>query len=189
MILTVQQAMLDRLSAVLGPGLAYEALPASIDLGTQLSLRHTRLPAVFVAFLGGDNDGGNQVHLESEFGVFVVTAGASEKGRREGGPGRSSGALAILQRLLPALHAHVVPEVGSLTLRSVVNLYSEALDKAGLTVYSASFHIMLGLEMEGDPAWDLAPLDSLTGTLVAAGTDAPLLPANAAMLTDLSGGP
>ena len=99
----------------------------------------------------------------------------------------SPGALEILQRLLPALHAHVVPEVGSLTLRSVVNLYSEALDKAGLTVYSASFHILLGLEQQDDPAWNLAPLDSLTGTLVAAGTDAPPFPTNTTTLTELSG--
>ncbi len=176
----VQSAILARAEEVLGANLHYEALPASGDLDAQLATRYRRLPAVFVTFLGGDQIPATGVLLDANFVVLVMTGGVREADRRDGNA-RSPGAIPILERLIPALHAFEVPGIGGLTLVSVANLFAPAFDEKGLTLYSAAYRIRLPLELTDDPAWQLAPLETIHADWVA---DAPVDPSAALPLAD-----
>jgi len=156
-ITLVQDAIIARAKQVLGAAIHYEALPATADLDAQLAARAKRFPAVFVAFLGGPAIGGDTVLLDAEFAMLVVTMGASEATRREG----KQGAVTILERLVPALHGHIVADIGSLSLASVTNLFAPALDEKGLSLYAASYRIKLPMELDADPANNLAPLTTI----------------------------
>ncbi len=158
----VQTAILARAKQVLGDKLHYEALPATADLDAQLSARAKKLPAVFVAFFGGQMIGGNEVVLDAEFGVLVVTQAVSERDRREGSA-RMLGAVPMLEVLVPALHGHVVPEIGSLGLTAVTNLFAQALDEKGLSLYAANYRIKLPMALDADPADELDDLRHIHG--------------------------
>lgn len=165
----VQDAILARAAQVLGAVAHYEALPASLDIEGQLGARLQKLPAVFVAFMGGAQTEATGVVVDADFVVLMVTGSASEAVRRAG----KIGAIPILERLVPALHGLRVDGAGSLNFQSVANLFSPALDAKGITIYSAAYRIRLPLTLIDDPAWSLAALETLHADWV---TDAPVDP-------------
>lgn len=167
MISQVQDAMLARAKQVLGTSIYYEALPATADLDAQLAARSKRLPAVFVAFLGGPMIGGTEVLIDAEFAALVVTEGSSEILRRGG----KLGAIPVLEQLVPALHAYVIAGIGSLTLASVTNLFAQALDEKGLSLYAASYRIKLPMAVNDDPTWNLSPFVTLQGSFSSEGDE------------------
>lgn len=146
----VEEAISRRARAVLGHAVHVDVVPGSLDLDAQLGSRLRRLPAVFVAFMGGQQRATNGVMLDADFVVLVVTGGVAETSRRES---EGVGAIPILERLLPALHGHRIDGVGSLVLRSVANLFAPDLDTRGITIYSAAYTVPVPMEMTDDPAW------------------------------------
>lgn len=173
-IAAVETAILSRARAVLGSAVVqYDTAPASIEIEAQLAARLKRLPAVLVAFLGGSQRDSTAVLLDASFAVVVLTASTSEKERREGSA-RRAGAIVLLEALLPALHAYVVPGIGSLTLGAVSNLFSPAFDERGITAYSATFAIRLPM-LPPDPA-DLMPFLTLHGDFKFQGSADPAAP-------------
>lgn len=128
-------------------------------------------PGVHVAFLGGPKgaDGG---YIEGSFAAYVVTKGAREEDRRHGNP-RVIGAYEIVSILGTQLDRLDVPDIGSLSVKSVENLFSEPAFELGGTIYA----VMLGLPNLPWPEKDitsLAPFVTFEGThSMAPGADEP----------------
>lgn len=129
-------------------------------------------PGVYVAFLGGakNSDGG---YIDARFALYAVTKGAREQERRHGNP-REIGAYEIVSILGARLDRLDVPNIGALFVKSVENVFSEAMFDLGGTVYA------LTLELPNLP-WDdkdisgLSPFVTFEGThSIAPGTDEPV---------------
>lgn len=157
MIAAAEDAIVARIKKIAGDGLrACESLPANFDVAEVRA--HNRLaPAVYVAFLGGEAIEENELTLNAEFAVFVLTSGGNELQRRRGAaPAQGTGAYALMMLILPLLHAYKLPKIGSLTCTGVHNLFSDALDGLGISLYSATFKVPLVLDASDDPEGDLA---------------------------------
>jgi phage gp37-like protein len=118
-------------------------------------------PGVYVAFLGGtkNSDGG---YIDARFALYAVTKGAREDERRRGNP-REIGAYEIVSILGAGLDRLDVPNIGTLFVKGVENVFGEAMFEIGGTVYA------LTLELPNLP-WDekdisgLAPFITFEGT-------------------------
>lgn len=128
-------------------------------------------PGVYVAFLGGtkSSDGG---YIDARFALYVVTKGAREVERRQGNP-REIGAYEIVSILGTKLDRLDVPDIGTLFVKNVENVFTEPMFDIGGTVYA------LTLDLPNMP-WDekdiggLAPFITFEGThSMAPGTDEP----------------
>lgn len=90
-------------------------------------------PGVYAAFHGFVS-GASADCLDGRFTVYVVNKGASEANRRKGNA-RVIGAYEMIELLLPRLSSMTVPEVGSLAVKGVDNLFRDAMFDLGGTVY------------------------------------------------------
>jgi hypothetical protein len=157
MIDAAEDALVARIKAISGDGLrACESLPANFDVA-EVHARNRLAPAVYVAFLGGTPIAENELVLDAEFAVFVLTAGANERQRRRGAaPAQGSGAYQLMMLILPLLHGYALPEIGTLTCTGVQNLFSDELDKLGISLYGATFKVPLVIEAGDDPEGRIA---------------------------------
>jgi phage gp37-like protein len=168
MIEAVQNAILARARSYLGAKVAnYEALPASLDMDAQLSERVHATPCVFVAFMGGPALADDTTRIDATFAVLLLTDSPSERHRR-------LDAIPALEILVPALDLFWVPDVGTLRLVEVSNLYSDKLDAKGLTLFSVACKIPLPFALPTDNAADrLAPFETFHADWTPVPPDAP----------------
>jgi phage gp37-like protein len=157
MIAAAEDAIVARIKKIAGDGLrACESLPANFDVA-EVHARARLAPAVYVSFLGGEPLAENDLVLDARFAVFVLTGGGNELQRRRGAaPAQGSGAYALMMLILPLLHGHTLKDIGTLTCTAVDNLYSDALDQLGVSLYSATFKVPVVLDASDDPEGDLA---------------------------------
>lgn len=148
-----------------------ETLPGNWTIETLRSALQFA-PGVYIAFLGGvkSSDGG---YIDARFAVYAVTKGAREEDRRHGNL-RVIGAYEIVSILGTQLDLLDVPNLGTFSVKSVENVFSDAMFELGGTVYA------LTLELPNMP-WDakdisgLAPFVTFEGThSMAPGTDEPV---------------
>lgn len=90
-------------------------------------------PGVYVTFQGA-GPGASDGYYNGKFTVYLVNKGAAEPDRRRGNP-RVIGAYDMLERLLPRLGGLTVPDVGTLAVGGVDNLFRDAMFDLGGTVY------------------------------------------------------
>jgi phage gp37-like protein len=155
---TVEDYLIARVQAALGAKLrAVDSLPGVWTDETIAQLLRTR-PGAYVSFLGGGASArqGNTAAVEARWAVYGVTGHASGQAARRRGHPTEIGAYEILETVIPLLHNHVVPDVGTLVLREVNNLFTERADLEGLAIYAAIFSLPMGFEVVPDPA-GLAP--------------------------------
>ncbi len=154
LIATVEDALLAEIGAALGNTVRKTgSLPGGWTLDAlQRALQFA--PGAYVAFQGA-NPGSGAGYLNGRFTVYVVSKGASEADRRRGNA-RVMGAYDMLERLLPRLAVLRVPDIGSLKVAGVDNLFRDAMFELGGTVYG----INLGLpNMPFDYQADTTSLD------------------------------
>lgn len=114
-----------------------ESVPHNFDFA-EATVRLRLAPAVYVSFLGGPATEETTAAIDAEWALyFLMQNPAGEKGRRRG----EDGAYQLLRLVVPAIHGLVVEDVGSLSLGAVNNLFNEQLDRAGLSLYAASFRL------------------------------------------------
>jgi phage gp37-like protein len=158
---------------------ACESLPTNLT-EQELLKRLRNAPAIYVAFLGGQALPENEAAIDGEYVLYFLTRNAGgEKQRRTGDP-TAAGAYDLMQYVVPAVQGLVVPDVGSLSLKSIANLFAESLDAQGLSLYSAAYTIPMVFATPdpngGNVApferfhadWVLAPGQTYTGDLPAA---------------------
>lgn len=153
-LITVENDLVETLTAaVAGTKLRVDSLPGDWD-DEMLNRLQRMAPCVLVAFAGGgpaSPGAGFEARIDSQWLVYVVTAHPSGEAARRRGNAQGVGAYEILSRLvIPVLHNHVVPGVGSLALGPVQNLYTGAVDGKGLAVYAAAFQLPLGFPVPLD---------------------------------------
>lgn len=154
LIAAVEDAVLAEVAATLGGTVRKTgSLPGgwSVD-SLQRALQFS--PGVYVAFQGMTPGAGSEYH-HGRFSCYVVSKGAAEADRRRGNA-RVIGAYDMLERLLPRLANLAVPDVGTLKLRGVDNLFRETLIELGGTVYGINLELP---NMPFDYTADLATLD------------------------------
>lgn len=163
-----------------------DSIPASFS-AEELADRLRLAPAVYVGFLGGQAVAEDSTTvLDAEFMVYALTQNASgERARRRGDP-TAIGAYEIIETVVPELHGMKimagappvrVPGTGTLTFKSLANLWAEQLDKEGVSLYAATFTVELTFT-KGLPAnigdfirfgaqYDIPPLSHYAGPLPA----------------------
>ncbi|MCE8027541.1 DUF1834 family protein [Halomonas daqingensis] len=142
MLAEIEDAIIERCRKVVGEHVkVIDHLPGRWDQKTlRAALR--QVPGVYVAWGGARGDGDlAQPAVQNRYVVYVVTGHASGERERRRGNNRQVGAYELLERVVPAVHALVVPGVGSLSLESIDNLYSDAFDKEGVVVYGAAYRL------------------------------------------------
>lgn len=175
MIAAIEDDIIAVVKAAIGNKLrTVDSLPGDWDADM---LRRLLLsaPAVYVAFLGGPKikEADAVVGIDGRWSLFAITGHASGNAARRRGDGREIGAYEIIERLVPRLHNRTVPDVGTMTLRDVENLYSGTIDNRGVALYSAVFTLPVYFPEVLDETtldifatfhadWDHAPPDGQT---------------------------
>jgi len=118
-------------------------------------------PFVLVAFAGGrpPEAGGQQPAVLGQWEVYVGTAHASGQAARRLGDAQQIGAYELLERVVTRLHNYTVPNVGTLTLQSVENLFSGNVERQGLTVYGAVYQVPMEFDAQAVSLDDFATLN------------------------------
>lgn len=173
MLAEVEDAMIERCRRVVGDHVqTIEDLPSGWT-AQLLNAARRKVPGIYISWGGGRGDGDAQsATLAGRYVVYVVTGHASGERERRRGNNRQVGAYELLERIIPALHTLTVPDVGSLTLQSVDNLYSDQLDRQGVVVYGAAFRLGMTFPAPFDLG-DLANFELYTGTHRIGGEDDP----------------
>src|SRR3546814_15103650 len=84
----------------------------------------------------------------SSWGIYAVAAhAASERARRHGDP-RTIGAYDLVEIAAALLDQHVVPEVGTIEVREITNLFAAAFVRQGRAVYALVPDLPLTLPAE-----------------------------------------
>lgn len=152
-ILLVENSLIAEAEACLGNKVrTVDSLPGDWD-DAMLTRLAGFVPAVYIAFNGGERQAGAgqvEARIDGRWSVIVVTGHASGQAARRRGDGMQAGAYELLNILVPRLHGHVVPEVGTLSFVSIINLYSGSVDSQGLAVYVATFAVPMCLGLPAD---------------------------------------
>ena len=152
-ILAVEDDLLATLRLAAGAKLrTVESLPGDWDDDT-LRRMLALTPCALVAFAGGAprQIGEATPSIDGQWIVYVATANASGQAARRRGDALQLGAYELLEYVvIPAVHNHTVPGVGSLALTRVENLFSGTVERQGLAVYAATFQLPMEFEMAID---------------------------------------
>lgn len=154
MIATLTAAAAQRVRKV-------ESLPSEWD-DDMLKRMLQMVPCILVAFAGGGAKAQGEVAavIDSQWIVYAATGHASGQAARRLGDAQQVGAYELVQRvIIPALHQHTVPGVGTLSLVRIDNLFTGSVEKQGLAVYSVAFAMPLAFDVGCDPA-TLTPFET-----------------------------
>lgn len=161
-IAAVEDVLIAECKAALGSKVrGVESLPGDWD-DEMLNRLVRAVPGVFVVFGGGPRRGAPgeiEASINARFTVITATGHASGEAARRRGDRQQVGAYELLSVLVPRLHGFTVPNVGTLALDDVGNLYSGVIDTKGLAVYTATFSVPLKFELVADPEL-LAPFET-----------------------------
>jgi phage gp37-like protein len=160
-ILAVEDALIAECTTALGTKVrGVQSLPGDWD--DDMLRRFLRLvPGVYVSFGGGGvpRQGATGLELDSRWIVYVGTGHASGETARRRGDALQAGAYELLEVLLPRLHGLLVPNVGSVRVTDVSNLWTGSIDRQGLAVYAIALTLPMALDIvAGDDV--LAPFET-----------------------------
>lgn len=100
-----------------------------------------RAPAVYLLWLGGRGQGGNQLAVDARWGVYAIANHASGADRRRRGDAQQIGAYEMLERAAPRLHGLDVPDRGGVVVDRLESLVNDATFQLGASVYQATVTI------------------------------------------------
>ncbi|MCY4753260.1 phage protein Gp37 [Pelomonas aquatica] len=154
-ISTVESHLVDTLkAAVAGTRLRVQDLPGDWD-DDMLRRLLELAPCVLVSFSGGQvpRRGATRAIIDSGWLVYVVTSHPSGEQARRRGNAQAIGAYEVISRLIvPLLHGHTVPGVGTLELSGIQDLFTGAVERQGLAVYACAFNMPMGFDVAVDGA-------------------------------------
>ncbi|MFG6462264.1 phage protein Gp37 [Roseateles sp. DXS20W] len=165
-ISTVEAHLVDVLTqAVAGAGLRVQDLPGDWD-DEMLRTLLTLAPCVLISFSGGQaRRGATTAAIDGQWTLYVVTKHPSGQQARRRGNAMAIGAYEVVSRLVvPVLHNHLVPGVGTLSLTGIQDLYTGSVERQGLAVYGCTFVLPMSFEPQasaglGDFATFVSSLD------------------------------
>lgn len=150
---------------------AVETLPGGWTLD-MLTRALQMAPSVYVAFTGGAQQS-SLGYVHGRFALFAVTKGAREEERRRGNP-RVIGAYDIVERLATQLDELDVPDIGTLFVRGVENVFRDAMLDLGGTVYALNTELP-NMPWPAKDVSTLAPFITFDGShSMAVGADEPV---------------
>lgn len=141
-------------AAVAGLKLRVQDLPGDWD-DDMLRRLLTLAPCVLVAFTGGApiSKGALLPVISGQWAIYAVTSHPSGEAARRRGNAQAIGAYELISRVIvPTLHNHTVPGVGTLTMGAVENLFTGMVEKQGLTVYAVGFSLPMSFEVDNNAA-------------------------------------
>lgn len=152
MIAGIEDAMLARLRDTFGARLRdIDHKPAKLD-EAELNRMLTQAPGAYLAFLGFERRERPQRSVDCAWGLYLVAANASgERARRRGDTTAIGGyemtiaAAAVLEGFIPEGAS------GPIEIRSAENLFGDAFEKAGRTVYGLVLSLPATLPDGFDP--------------------------------------
>ena len=111
----------------------------------------SEMPALRVAFIGGEARNNSFLDLESAWMIYIATgwSGQSEKDRRRGRSG-AIGSYRAASLLAPWLQGTVIPDVGGVSVVAITNLWNGMLDRKGLSLLSIRLSIPINLDTQID---------------------------------------
>lgn len=152
-ISATEDALLAALTQALeGTKVRTDSLPGDWDddmLKRMLSLA----PCVLVAFGGGGakNVGVAEPVIDGQWLVYVVTSHPSGQAARRRGNRQAVGAYELLSRtVVPTLHGLTVPNIGTLVLNRLENLFTGTVERQGLAVYACAFSLPMPFDLGGE---------------------------------------
>ncbi len=149
-ISTIEDALLAAVETALGSTVRKkESLPGGWT-SDMLTRALQASPGVYAAFQGGRRGAGDG-YQSGRFTVYVVAKGAREAERRRGNS-RVIGVYEMLELLLPPLDGLAIPDIGTMEVTGIDNLFRDAMFDLGGTVYG------IGLTLPN------MPFDYLTDT-------------------------
>ncbi|HEY1505755.1 MAG TPA: phage protein Gp37 [Stellaceae bacterium] len=159
-----------------------DSLPTNLT-EQELQRRLRNVPGVYVAFLGGAAIQETEAAIDAEYVLYFLTRNAGSEKQRRTGDATAIGAYELMKLVVPAINGLRIKDVGSLTFKSIANLFAENLDAQGISLYSAAFTIPMVFDTADPPIgevtpfetfhadWILKPTQSYTGTLPAPAQD------------------
>jgi phage gp37-like protein len=154
-ITTVETHLVDTIkAAVAGTKLRVQDLPADWD-DDMLRRLLTLAPCVLITFAGGQapRRGATTASIDGQWVVYAVTSHPSGEQPRRRGNAQAIGAYEIVSRLIvPLLHGHKVPGVGTLDFTGVQDLFTGSVERQGLAVYGCSFVLPMAFQIAADQA-------------------------------------
>lgn len=174
-ITLIEQALVDKVKTVLGFPNApvvkkVETLPGGwtqVMLARALQLS----PSVHIAFLGGQSDSSGG-YINARFAVYIISKSVREEDRRRGNA-REIGAYEIIDLLATHLDMFSIDDIGTLLVRGVENVFSDAAFDIGGAIYAMTLEVP-NLPWSEKNSAALAPFLTFEGThSLAAGMDEP----------------
>lgn len=144
--------IIAKIKALLGTTVrGVQSLPGDWD-DDMLKRFLAAVPGVFLAWVGGPAQdlGGDGVQINARWMVYVATGHASGQEARRLGDAQQVGAYDLIEVLAPGLNGHDVPDVGTLGLVSVENLYTGMVDRQGLAVYALVYEMGMPFDPPSD---------------------------------------
>ncbi|MCW5666481.1 MAG: DUF1834 family protein [Piscinibacter sp.] len=136
-----------------------DSLPGDWD-DQMLKTFLAQTPCLLLAFSGGEAADRGDAILNTRWLVYIGTAHASGQAARRRGDALQAGAYELLEFVvIPALHGRVVPEVGTLMLDSIDNVWTGQVERQGLAIYAASFRLQVDFTPQADES-GLTPLET-----------------------------
>lgn len=145
MLTEVEDHLVAETKALFGQKLkVVDSLPGDWD-ADMLKRIIISAPAVYLAFTGGPRikENNTTVGIESRWSFFAVTGHISGTAARRRGDSVQIGAYEIISRILPHFDRHTVPDVGTMELERVENLYNGTIESRGVSIYTALFSLQV----------------------------------------------
>lgn len=148
LIATVEDAMIEIARETLEDRVrVVGSLPGAWTYDLLLKLLQSA-PAIYVSFLGGQaRPGALDAALDARFNAYTISKNAAGEKARRRGDATEIGAYEMLELIVPKLHKHTVPDIGTLKFQSIDNLFTEATFELGGAVYCATFSLALTLPL------------------------------------------
>lgn len=136
-----------------------DSLPTNLTQ-QELQSRLRNAPAVYVSFLGGPAIPENEATIEGEYVLYFLTRNVGGEKQRRVGDATAIGAYELMKIVIPAVNGLRIADVGSLTFKSLANLFAESLDAQGMSLYSAAFTIPMVFDTPDPPIGNVAPFET-----------------------------
>jgi phage gp37-like protein len=145
-IATIEDTIVAALTTAFAGKVKVETVPAEIT-AEEWGQRLRAGTAIYVAFLTANVDQAPGTgRLVGDFVVYVVSQSTGKEIVRRRGDSVRQGAYLMVEIAVPAVHELRVPEIGTLLLVGITNLFSEQFDKLGLAVYAIQFRTQLAFD-------------------------------------------
>ncbi|MEJ1402574.1 MAG: phage protein Gp37 [Candidatus Sedimenticola sp. (ex Thyasira tokunagai)] len=152
-ITTIEDQLIATTQGLFGSTLrTVDTVPGAVTLAV-LKNMIASAPAVYFLFLGGQAAKENGATINGRFTAYIVSRNRRGPKERRRGGAVEIGIYEILEHLVPQINGLTVPEVGSLKLTRIDNLFSVRLEEQlGAALYAAVFELPnLTLDIETDP--------------------------------------